>query len=332
MRGDMLSENSALWDPAAYRVLFHAHPRTGDAWCIYPTYDYTHCIVDSLEDISHSLCTLEFGQRQAVDGPYYWLLHALRLYKPVTWEYSRLNITHTLMSKRKLKFLVEGGFVCGWDDPRLPTIEGLRRRGFSAAMLNRFCDEDGVTEAGRWECERRLPHASSRGQVGVTKAAMTARWQVVEHVARTALDASAPRRFAVLRPLKAQPLRARSAGAGASAPAAQRLPPRRWSCAVSRRAGSRSSRRTTRGTQRWAPGGSCCPRPSTSTATTFARREPPSRFPGPRAAPSAQPRYRGGSAHASGWGAPTRPRLRRWTRRASSASRPGRRLACSAPA
>ena len=205
------------------------------------------------------------------------------------------------MSKRKLKFLVEGGFVCGWDDPRLPTIEGLRRRGFSAAMLNRFCDEDGVAEAGRWECERRLPHASSRGQVGVTKAAMTARWQVVEHVARTALDASAPRRFAVLRPLKAQPLRARSAGAGASAPAAQRLPPRRWSCAVSRRAGSRSSRRTTRGTQRWAPGGSCCPRPSTSTATTFARREPPSRFPGPRAAPSAQPRYRGGSAHASGW-------------------------------
>ncbi|EOD05227.1 hypothetical protein EMIHUDRAFT_414809 [Emiliania huxleyi CCMP1516] len=173
---DLLSDNSSLWDPAAYRVLFHSHPRTGDEWCVYPTYDYTHCIVDSLEDISHSLCTLEFGQRQAVDGPYYWLLHALRLYKPVTWEYSRLNITHTLMSKRKLKFLVEGGFVCGWDDPRLPTIEGLRRRGFSAAMLNRFCDEDGV---------------------GVTKAAMTARWQVVEHVARTALDASAPRRSAV---------------------------------------------------------------------------------------------------------------------------------------
>jgi len=188
MKGDLLSDNSSLWDPAAYRVLFHSHPRTGDEWCVYPTYDYTHCIVDSLEDISHSLCTLEFGQRQAVDGPYYWLLHALRLYKPVTWEYSRLNITHTLMSKRKLKFLVEGGFVCGWDDPRLPTIEGLRRRGFSAAMLNRFCDE-----------------------VGVTKAAMTARWQVVEHVARTALDASAPRRFAVLRPLKVE-LRGLAAG------------------------------------------------------------------------------------------------------------------------
>ena len=87
--------------------------------------------VDSLENITHSLCTLEFAQRQAVDGPYYHLLHGLRLYKPATWEYSRLNLTHAVMSKRKLKFLVVYGYVDGWDDPRLCTLNGLRRRGFS---------------------------------------------------------------------------------------------------------------------------------------------------------------------------------------------------------
>ena len=179
MKGDLNSDNSALWDPAAYRVMFHAHPRTGAGWCIYPTYDYTHCIVDSLENISHSLCTLEFEQRQAVDGPYYWLLHRLALYKPVTWEYSRLNITHTLMSKRKLKYLVTHGRVSGWDDPRLPTLDGLRRRGFSGRALNRFCEE-----------------------VGVTRTAMTARLGLLEAVARKEMDAGAPRRFVVLRPLK----------------------------------------------------------------------------------------------------------------------------------
>ena len=118
IKGDLHSENTSMWDLAAYRVMFHAHPKTGDAWCIYPTYDYTHCIVDSLENITHSLCTLEFAQRQAVDGPYYHLLHALQLYKPATWEYSRLNLTHAVMSKRKLKFLVVHGYVDGWDDPR----------------------------------------------------------------------------------------------------------------------------------------------------------------------------------------------------------------------
>jgi len=179
MKTDLTSENTALWDPAAYRIMFHAHPRTGDKWCIYPTYDYTHCIVDSLEHITHSLCTLEFEVRQAVDGPYYWLLNALRLYKPVTWEYSRLNLTHSLMSKRKLKFLVNGGYVSGWDDPRLVTLDGLRRRGFSATTVNRFCEA-----------------------IGVTRNRMTAAWQRLEQIARQELDASAPRRFAVLRPLK----------------------------------------------------------------------------------------------------------------------------------
>ena len=181
MRGDLLSENSALWDPAAYRVLFHAHPRTGDAWCIYPTYDYTHCIVDSLEDISHSLCTLEFGLRQAADGPYYQLLHALSLYKPVTWEYSRLNLTHAVMSKRKLKFLVAHGHVAGWDDPRLPTLDGLRRRGYTGGTVNRFIEA-----------------------LGVTRAAMVAKHELLEQLARQQLEGAAPRRYGVLAPLLVQ--------------------------------------------------------------------------------------------------------------------------------
>jgi len=179
MRGDLASDNSSLWDPAAYRVLFHAHPRTGSHWCIYPTYDYTHCIVDSLEQVSHSLCTLEFEGRQAVDGPYYWLLDQLRLYKPATWEYSRLNITHCVMSKRKLKHLVLHRHVEGWDDPRLVSLDGLRRRGFSAAVVNKFCEV-----------------------IGVTRSKMTARIQLLEQIARQELDATAPRRFVVLRPLK----------------------------------------------------------------------------------------------------------------------------------
>jgi len=178
LKGDLLSENSSMWDLAAYRIMYHAHPRTADGWCIYPTYDYTHCIVDSLEDITHSLCTLEFAQRQAADGPYYHLLHCLRLYKPATWEYSRLNLTHAVMSKRKLKFLVIYGYVGGWDDPRLCTLNGLRRRGYTGAVVNRFCEA-----------------------IGVTRAAMTAKNELLEQLARQELEA-APRRFAVLKPLK----------------------------------------------------------------------------------------------------------------------------------
>ena len=135
MRGDLRSDNSSLWDPAAYRVLFHAHPRTGTEWCIYPTYDYTHCIVDSLEQVSHSLCTLEFEGRQAVDGPYYWLLQQLKLYKPTTWEYSRLNITHCVMSKRKLKHLVMHGHVEVTLTPTLaPTLSLARTLSLSLTL------------------------------------------------------------------------------------------------------------------------------------------------------------------------------------------------------
>jgi hypothetical protein len=129
MKGDLMSDNPALWDTAFYRIKYALHPHTGDEWCIYPTYDYTHCIVDSLENITHSLCTLEFETRQAADGPYYWLLHKLGIYCPVTWEYSRCNITHNVLSKRKLNALVTKGVARGWDDPRLLTLDGLRRRG-----------------------------------------------------------------------------------------------------------------------------------------------------------------------------------------------------------
>ena len=181
IKGDLASENTSMWDLAAYRVMFHPHPKTADAWCIYPTYDYTHCIVDSLENITHSLCTLEFAQRQAVDGPYYHLLHMLQLYKPVTWEYSRLNLTHAVMSKRKLKFLVVYNYVSGWDDPRLCTLNGLRRRGYSGAVVNKFCEA-----------------------IGVTRAAMVAKTALLEQIARQELDAAAHRRFAVLKPLRVE--------------------------------------------------------------------------------------------------------------------------------
>jgi len=176
---DMTHSNPNFWDPVWYRIKFCEHPRSGDKWCIYPSYDFTHCIVDSLENVTHSMCTLEFEQRQAVDGPYYWLLDKLRLYKPVTWEYSRLNITHCVMSKRKLKYLVNGGYVAGWDDPRMMTLEGLKRRGYSAAVVNKFCED-----------------------IGVTKAKNSQKIELLESIARAELDASAPRRFAVLKPLK----------------------------------------------------------------------------------------------------------------------------------
>ena len=145
MKGDLRSDIPSMWDLAAYRIKYETHPHSGDKWCIYPTYDYTHCLVDSLENITHSLCTLEFETRQAPNGSYYWLLDALDAYKPVTWEFSRCNITYNVMSKRKLNTLVTKGYVNGWDDPRLLTLEGLRRRGYTARAVNRFCSILGVT-------------------------------------------------------------------------------------------------------------------------------------------------------------------------------------------
>jgi len=142
MKMDITSDNPCMWDLVAYRIRYIPHPMTGNKYCIYPSYDFTHCLNDSFEDIDLSLCTLEFLVRRP---SYYWLLDALEVYRPVVWEFSRLNITRTVMSKRKLLTLVTQKLVHGWDDPRMPTLNGLRRRGYSPEAINNFCDIVGVT-------------------------------------------------------------------------------------------------------------------------------------------------------------------------------------------
>lgn len=131
-------------DLVAYRIKYSPHPISGNDWCIYPSYDFTHCLVDSLEDITHSLCTLEFESRRE---SYDWLIDVLDLYRPVVWEYSRLTLTHTVLSKRKLIHLVKNGYVRGWDDPRMSTIYAYRRKGFTSQAINMFCEKIGVTRA-----------------------------------------------------------------------------------------------------------------------------------------------------------------------------------------
>ncbi|CAI7898627.1 unnamed protein product, partial [Closterium sp. NIES-53] len=176
MKQDMRNENPNMWDLIAYRIKFTPHPHVGDKWCIYPSYDYTHCIIDSLENITHSLCTLEFETRRA---SYYWLLEALGLYHPYVWEYARLNITHTMLSKRKLNRLVTDHHVNGWDDPRLMTLSGLRRRGAHPAAINAFCRA-----------------------VGITRNENVIRVELLEHFMRDHLNRTAPRSLVVLKPLK----------------------------------------------------------------------------------------------------------------------------------
>ncbi|XP_002526992.2 glutamine--tRNA ligase [Ricinus communis] len=177
MKQDMQSDNFNMYDLIAYRIKFTPHPHSGDKWCIYPSYDYAHCIVDSLENITHSLCTLEFETRRA---SYYWLLHALGVYQPYVWEYSRLNVANTVMSKRKLNFLVTKNYVDGWDDPRLMTLAGLRRRGVTATAINAFV----------------------RG-IGITRSDSTLiRLDRLEHHIREELNRTAPRTMVVLHPLK----------------------------------------------------------------------------------------------------------------------------------
>ncbi|KAL1464363.1 hypothetical protein WDU94_004015 [Cyamophila willieti] len=131
-------------DPVAYRIKFLPHHRTADKWCIYPTYDYTHCLCDSIEHITHSLCTKEFQSRRS---SYYWLCNALDIYCPVQWEYGRLNVNYTVVSKRKIAKLIEENIVSDWDDPRLFTLTALKRRGFPAEAINKFCARMGVTGA-----------------------------------------------------------------------------------------------------------------------------------------------------------------------------------------
>ncbi|KAK4260829.1 hypothetical protein QN277_003894 [Acacia crassicarpa] len=177
MKQDMQSDNYNMYDLIAYRIKFTPHPHAGDKWCIYPSYDYAHCIVDSLENVTHSLCTLEFETRRA---SYYWLLHALGVYQPYVWEYSRLNISNTVMSKRKLNRLVTEKWVDGWDDPRLMTLAGLRRRGMSPTAINAFVRGIGITR-------------SDGTLISVER---------LEYHVREELNREAPRTMAVLHPLK----------------------------------------------------------------------------------------------------------------------------------
>jgi len=174
---DMASPNINLRDPVIYRIRHQHHHQTGDKWCIYPMYDYTHCISDALENITHSLCTLEFEDHRPL---YDWTLDQLDLNShPQQIEFARLNINYTVMSKRKLKQLVDEKLVNGWTDPRMPTLEGLRRRGYSPEAIRNFCEMVGITKS------------NSLVEVGQ-----------LEFCLREHLDATAPRAMAVLRPLK----------------------------------------------------------------------------------------------------------------------------------
>lgn len=173
----MQHENPCMRDFVAYRIRYTDHPFAGNKWCIYPTYDYTHCICDSIENITHSLCTLEFEIRRE---SYYQLLKDLDIYKPYVWEYSRLNISNAVLSKRKIEALVDNGYVEGWNDPRLLTLEGLRRRGYTAQMINDFVGHLGV---------------SRKGNENLTSL------KILEKFARTTLDRDAPRTFGVVEPL-----------------------------------------------------------------------------------------------------------------------------------
>ncbi len=175
---DMASPNLNLRDPVLYRIMRAHHHRTGDAWCIYPMYDYAHPLSDAYEGITHSICTLEFEAHRPL---YDWCVDILGEFtpRPVQIEFARLNLTYTVMSKRKLRALVENGRVAGWDDPRMPTISGLRRRGYTPEAIRDFC-----------------------GRIGVAKADSVVDFALLEHCVREDLGPKAPRLMAVLRPLK----------------------------------------------------------------------------------------------------------------------------------
>jgi glutaminyl-tRNA synthetase len=173
---DMASPNLNLRDPIMYRILHAEHHRTGNKWCIYPMYDYAHCVSDSVEGITHSICTLEFEDHRPL---YDWFLDELELYHPQQIEFARLNLTYTVMSKRKLLQLVQQNYVSGWDDPRMPTLAGMRRRGYTPEAIRKFADV-----------------------VGVAKNNSVVDMELLEHVLRDDLNLRAKRRMAVLKPLK----------------------------------------------------------------------------------------------------------------------------------
>ena len=173
---DMASGNINLRDPVMYRIRRATHHRTGDQWCIYPMYDWAHGESDSIEGVTHSLCTLEYEDHRPL---YDWYLQALGIYAPRQIEFARLNLSYTVMSKRKLLTLVEDGVVSGWDDPRMPTLAGLRRRGYTPESLRDFAD-----------------------RIGIAKADNLVDVALLEHCVREDLNKRAQRRMAVLRPLK----------------------------------------------------------------------------------------------------------------------------------
>ncbi len=173
---DLASPNMHLRDPFMYRIKFAHHHRTGDKWCIYPMYDFAHGQSDAIEKITHSLCTLEFVPHRAL---YDWFIEKLDIFPSKQYEFARLNLTYTVMSKRKLLQLVQEGHVSGWDDPRMPTISGLRRRGYTPASIRNFCD-----------------------RIGVARRDNLIDMSLLEFCVREDLNAVAPRRMAVLDPLK----------------------------------------------------------------------------------------------------------------------------------
>ena len=174
---DMASPNINLRDPTLYRIRHATHYRTGNTWCLYPAYDYAHPLSDALEGITHSLCTLEFEDHRPL---YDWVVEQAEVpHRPQQIEFARLNLTYTVMSKRRLLELVEKKLVSGWDDPRLPTIKGLRRRGYTPEAIRAFCDH-----------------------IGIAKRGAIVEMQLLEHFVREDLNKRAPRVMAVLRPLK----------------------------------------------------------------------------------------------------------------------------------
>lgn len=174
---DMASPNIIMRDPTLYRIRHARHHKTGDKWHIYPMYDFTHCISDSIENITHSICTLEFENNREL---YDWVLDALDLYHPQQIEFARLNLTHVMLSKRKLIHLVQNNFVSGWDDPRMPTISGLRRRGYTPESIRNFCAKIGVARAADSMVD----------------------YSLLEFCVREHLNAVTPRLMAVLNPVK----------------------------------------------------------------------------------------------------------------------------------
>lgn len=173
---DMASPNLNMRDPVMYRILHMAHHRTGDEWCIYPMYDYAHGQSDSIEQVTHSMCTLEFEDHRPL---YNWFIENLGIFPSRQFEFDRLNLTYTLLSKRKLLTLVQDGLVSGWDDPRMPTLSGIRRRGYTPEAIRNFCS-----------------------QIGVSKTQGTTQIGLLEHHVREDLNKHAPRVMAVLRPLR----------------------------------------------------------------------------------------------------------------------------------